>query len=54
MKWSPFVCLDAGMKTVLRKSRAFVTKKIPKIAKEEWNPRLRGNLCKIILIQMGV
>jgi hypothetical protein len=42
MNWGPFVCLSSGMKTILRKSRSFVTEKIPKIAKDEWNPRFRG------------
>lgn len=42
MKWKPVVCLYSGMKAVLLKSRKFVIEKIPKIAKDEWNPRLRG------------
>lgn len=42
MKWQPFLCLSGLMVSAFRKLRSFITKKIPAIAKEEWNPRLRG------------
>lgn len=46
MNWSSVVCLfkdfNSGMRNVIRKSRSFITEKIPKVAKEEWNSRLRG------------
>lgn len=48
MKWRQFFCLHTLMKSILRNTWTFITKKIPKIAKEEWNPRLRGKLIKNI------